>query len=81
MGEFPIGFLYLLLGVIAAAVVVALIVFGWRQYKNCIGCNRPARIIPIIITTEEDSDAFLFFFSLFAPFGMLRGDFLRFIFM
>lgn len=33
MGEFPIGFLYLLLGVIAAAVVVALIVFGWRQYK------------------------------------------------
>ncbi len=33
MGEFPTGFLYLLLGVVGAAVVVALIVYGWRQYK------------------------------------------------
>lgn len=33
MGEFPIGFLLLLLGLVAGAVVLLLIAYGWRQYR------------------------------------------------
>ena len=33
MGEFPTGFLYLMLGIIAGAIVLALIAYGWRQHR------------------------------------------------
>ena len=33
MGDFPTGFLLLMLGIVAAAVVLVLIAFAWRQHK------------------------------------------------
>lgn len=33
MGEFPIGFLLLMLGLVAGAVVLLLVVYGLRQYR------------------------------------------------
>lgn len=33
MDEFPTDFLSLLLGVVIGAFVLALIIYGWRQYK------------------------------------------------
>ncbi|WP_346701966.1 hypothetical protein [uncultured Alistipes sp.] len=33
MEEFPIGFLYILLGVIVVAVVLVILSYGWKQRK------------------------------------------------
>lgn len=33
MKEFPTGFLYVMLGVIAAAVVLVFLAYAWKQHK------------------------------------------------